>query len=149
VHAQGRAGAQPAAALNTLSAVNAVAGSIAALALLITGLSIQVSRLRLRHRVSFGDGGHKDLLVAMRAHGNALEQTALFAALVLAAAALPLSQPVPPALLAGCALLFTVARFLHAGAVFGRRLALRQLAHAASTLVHVALALGIGWSVLS
>jgi uncharacterized protein len=120
-----------------------VAISIAILALLLTGLSIHISRLRLRHQVSFGDGGHKDLLVAMRAHGNALEHTSLFAVLALAAAALPSS---PAALLASCCVAFVVARVFHAWAIFSRRLSWRQAAHAASTLVHLALALAIGWA---
>lgn len=126
-----------------MSSAQAVAASIAVLALLITGLSIHVSRLRLQHRVSFGDGGHKDLLVAVRAHGNALEQTALFSVLAVAGLAL---LPVPGGLLTGCAAVFTAARLVHAAAIFSRRLGLRQAAHAASTLVHVVLALTILWT---
>lgn len=126
-----------------MSSAQAVAASIALLALLITGLSMNVSRLRLRHRVSFGDGGHKDLLVAVRAHGNAVEQTALFGPLALACGALP---GIPNGWLAGCAAVFTAARLLHAAAIFSRRLGLRQLAHVASTLVHAVLALTIVWT---
>jgi uncharacterized protein len=121
-----------------------VAASIAILALLLTGLSIHISRMRLRHQVSFGDGGHKDLLVAMRAHGNALEHSTLFAVLALAAAALP---ALPAAVFASCCTAFVVARVLHVWAIFTRRLPWRQAAHAASTLVHVVLALAIGWAV--
>jgi uncharacterized protein len=55
----------------------------AALALILTGLSLHISRLRIRYRVSFGDGGHKDLQVAIRAHGNALEQSVLLILLML------------------------------------------------------------------
>ncbi len=120
-----------------------VAVSIALLALLITGLSIRVSILRLRHRVSFGDGGHKDLLVAIRAHGNALEQSMLYSALALSCVALP---GVPPVTLASCASVFVVARLLHAAAIFGRQLLLRQAAHVVSVLVHLSLATAIGWA---
>lgn len=127
-----------------MSSTNAVVISIAVLALLITGLSLHVSRLRLQHRVSFGDGGHKDLLVAVRAHGNALEQAALFSILSLSCLALPSS---PSALLVACAAAFTAARLVHAAAIFARRLGLRQVAHVASTLVHVVLALTILWTV--
>jgi uncharacterized membrane protein YecN with MAPEG domain len=118
-----------------------VAASLALLALLLTALSLHVSRLRLRHRVSFGDGGHKDLLAAMRAHGNALEQSLLYAVLALAAVALPGASP---RALAVSAMVFVAARVLHAAALFGRRLLLRQAAHVASTLVHLALATTIG-----
>ena len=41
--------------------------------LLLAGLSMRVSRLRLRHRVFLGDGDVKELQVAIRAHGNAVE----------------------------------------------------------------------------
>lgn len=114
--------------------------SIAALALLLTGLSLQVSRLRLRHRISFGDGGHKDLMVAMRAHGNALEQSLLYAALALAYSLMPGATAGALAVLATA---FVLARVVHAGAIFARRLALRQAAHVASTLVHLGLVLAI------
>ncbi len=129
-----------------MGSADTVSTSIAVLALLITGLSLHVSRLRLRHRVSFGDGGHKDLLIAIRAHGNALEQTALFAVLALSAVAL---QTVPVGLLSACAAVFTAARLAHAAAVFGRRLGLRQAAHVASTLVHLVLSVAIIVQVLT
>lgn len=122
-----------------------VAASIAALALLLTGLSLHVSRLRLRHRVSFGDGGHKDLLAATRAHGNTLEQALLYAVLALAYAGLAGAQA---GLLAGCAAVFVAARVVHAAALFGRRLGLRQAAHVASIGVHLVLALAILVAVL-
>lgn len=126
-----------------MSAFDVVAAGIAVLAVLITGLSIQVSQLRLRHRVSFGDGGHKDLLLAVRAHGNTLEQSTLFGLLALAAANLP--SP-PTAVLSGACAAFVIARLVHAWALFARRLTMRQAAHALSTLVHLALALAIGWT---
>lgn len=127
-----------------MSRIHIVATGIAVLALLLTGLSLHVSRLRLRHQVSFGDGGHKDLLVAMRAHGNALEHTTLFGLLALTASALP---ALSAAVLGTCCAVFVFARFLHAWAIFSRRLRWRQAAHAASTFIHVVLALLIAWNV--
>lgn len=126
-----------------MSAAQIVAVSIAILALLVTGLSVRVSILRLRHRVSFGDGGHKDLLVAVRAHGNTLEQSMLYCALALSCIAMP---GVPPVTLAGCASVFVTARLLHAAAIFSRQLLLRQAAHVVSVLVHLSLAAAIGWA---
>lgn len=116
----------------------------AALALLITALSINISRLRIRYRVSFGDGGHKDLLTAMRAHGNTLEQSVLFALLLLV---LELYQPAAQALM-GVAAVFVGARVLHAAAVLGRQLLLRQVAHAVSVLCLLALVVGLLRAVL-
>lgn len=126
-----------------MSSIEIVAASIALLALLVTGLSMNVSRLRIRHRVSYGDGGNKDLLVAVRAHGNAIEHVTLYASLAISAAML---QHTSAVWLGLCAALFVVARCVHALAIFTRRLALRQLAHVASTLVHITLAAGVGWS---
>lgn len=116
------------------------AASLVALAALITALSVQVSRLRLKHRVSWGDGGHRDLLVAMRAHGNTLEQSALYGLLALAYAGLPGARV---DLLAGLATAFVLARVVHAGGVFGRRLVWRQGAHGLTVLVQAALAVAI------
>jgi uncharacterized membrane protein YecN with MAPEG domain len=123
-----------------VSAAAVAALSLVALAALITALSLQVSRLRLKHRVSWGDGGHRDLLVAMRAHGNTLEQTALYGLLALAYAALPGARV---DLVAGLATAFVLARLVHAGGVFGRRLIWRQGAHGVTVLVQAALAVAI------
>ena len=122
------------------SASTVAAGIIAGLSLLLTGLSLNVSRLRLRHRISHGDGGHKELLIAMRAHGNALEQCMLFAVLLLASASLPAAGA---GLMMWCAGAFTAARVAHAAAMFGRWLTLRQLAHAMSLGAQLALAASI------
>lgn len=105
------------------------ASIVALLTLLLIGLSINVSRLRLRYKVSHGDGGHKDLLVAVRAHGNALEQSLLFAVLLLALEARHgAGMSIIPMLGVG----FLLARALHVVAVFMRWLPLRQAAHVAS-----------------
>jgi len=116
--------------------VEIVAISLAFLAIWLTVLSVRVSQLRLRHRVSFGDGGHRDLLAAMRAHGNTLEQTALYGLLALGCAALPAASTEG---LLVCALTFGVARVLHAAGIFGRKLALRQLSHIATVMVQLSL----------
>jgi uncharacterized protein len=43
---------------------------LAVLALLYTGLAIQVARLRQRDRAAFGDNGSRELRCAIRVHGN-------------------------------------------------------------------------------
>lgn len=45
----------------------------AVLGLFYVWLAIQVIRLRNHHHVSTGDGGHHDLTLAIRAHGNCAE----------------------------------------------------------------------------
>jgi uncharacterized protein len=113
------------------------ASILALLAILLTALSVHVSRLRLRHRVSFGDGGHKDLMVAVRAHGNALEQSMLFGLLLLAAER---AAALPPGWLGAAGLAFLGVRGVHAAALFARQLAVRQAAHVASVLLQLLLA---------
>ncbi|MFM7330162.1 MAG: MAPEG family protein [Brachymonas sp.] len=111
----------------------------AALALLITALSLHISRLRIRHRVSFSDGGHKELLVAMRAHGNTLEQSMPFGLLLLV---LELHRPGAQALV-WVAAVFVGARVLHSAAMLSRQLLLRQIAHGVSVLCLLALVAGL------
>lgn len=113
----------------------------AVLAILLTGLSLQVSRLRIRYRQSFGDGGHKDLMLAVRAHGNTLEQSLLFGLLMLLT---ELTQPAWGAL-AAVGAVFVVARLMHTVAIFQRLLLLRQIAHVLSVLCQLALALALLW----
>ncbi len=112
----------------------------AILAVLLIALSLNVSRLRMKHRATYGDAGQKDLMMAIRAHGNTLEQSLLFVALLASAqwaGALGLS------VLASVAGIFIVARVLYAVAVFRRNLKLRQLAHALSVLLQLALCVAI------
>ncbi|MES2955015.1 MAG: MAPEG family protein [Pseudomonadota bacterium] len=111
-----------------------VAQVVAALAILLTLLSLNVSRLRLKYRVSYGDGGHTDLVVAIRAHGNALEQCLLFAVLMLALQSQSTSDA---AGLAWLGSVFLLARVVHPLAMFGRWLRLRQLAHITSLLAQL------------
>jgi uncharacterized membrane protein YecN with MAPEG domain len=117
----------------------------AVLAILLTGLSLQVSRLRIRYRQSFGDGGHKDLMLAMRAHGNTLEQSLMFGLLMLL---MELTQPAWGAL-AAVGAVFVMARLMHAVAIFKRLLLLRQIAHVLSVLCQLALALALLWKALA
>ncbi|PKM21581.1 MAG: hypothetical protein CVV10_08655 [Gammaproteobacteria bacterium HGW-Gammaproteobacteria-14] len=49
----------------------------ALLLLLMLALAINVVRWRLKAKVSFGDGGNRDLNAAIRAHGNASEHIPL------------------------------------------------------------------------
>lgn len=116
-------------------ALTIASATLAALALLLTALSLQVSRLRMHHRQTWGDGGHKDLAVAVRTHGNTLEQSLLFGLLVLALA--QVGGTATAALAAVCSA-FVLARVLYCTAAFGRRLPWRQAAHALTLLCQLA-----------
>ncbi|CAN7181326.1 MAPEG family protein [Acidovorax sp. LjRoot118] len=109
------------------------AATLATLALLLTALSLHVSRLRMRHRQTWGDGGHKDLAVAVRTHGNTLEQSLLFGLLVLAQ-----SGGTAATALAAVCCTFVLARIVYCTAAFGRRLPWRQAAHALTLLCQLA-----------
>lgn len=110
------------------------AWAFALLAIGLTALSLNVSRLRLHHKVSLGDGGHVDLQRAIRAHGNALEQCVLFMLLLVVAEAAGAGRGLP--LLAGA---FVLARVLHAAGMLGRRPWVRRTGHVASLLLQLVL----------
>jgi uncharacterized membrane protein YecN with MAPEG domain len=104
----------------------------AILALLLIGLSLNISRLRMRHQVAFGDGGKPDLIKAVRAHGNSMEQSLLFIVLLyLGEATGQIGGPLTAAL--GFA--FIMLRVLYCTGLFARILLLRQASHALTMLV--------------
>ena len=117
-----------------MSTLTLAATTLVTLALLLTALSLHVSRLRLRYRQTWGDGGHKDLATAIRTHGNTLEQSMLFGLLLLAHAQLP--SATLAALAVACAA-FVLARLLYCVGAFTRRLAWRQAAHAVTRLAQL------------
>lgn len=117
-----------------MSTLTLAATTLVTLALLLTALSLHVSRLRLRYRQTWGDGGHKDLATAIRTHGNTLEQSMLFGLLLLAHAQLP--SATLAALAVACAV-FVLARLLYCVGAFTRRLAWRQATHAVTLLAQL------------
>lgn len=110
----------------------------AILSLLLITLSLYVSRLRMRHQVAFGDGGKSDLLKAVRAHGNSLEQSLLFIVLLyLGETTAQISAP----LVAALGFAFIMLRLLYCTGLFARLLLLRQVSHGLSMLVLLAVTL--------
>lgn len=59
------------------------AATAALCALLVIGLALRVSSLRVRYRIALGDGGNVELLRAIRAHANTIEYVPLFVLLSL------------------------------------------------------------------
>jgi uncharacterized membrane protein YecN with MAPEG domain len=75
---------------NTLLGTTLLAVPVTALygalnAFLTVGLGVNVSRVRGKHDVWRGDGGHADLIAAIRAHGNNAEHVPLALILLLVA----------------------------------------------------------------
>ncbi|WP_321500572.1 MAPEG family protein [Breoghania sp.] len=58
---------------------------VSGLAILFLVLTARVIRLRIRHRVSLGDGGNAELTRAIRGHGNLVESAPLFVLMLLLA----------------------------------------------------------------
>lgn len=86
------------------------------LGLLLLGLSAQVVRLRLRHRVGLGTGGVEALERAIRVHGNFCEYVPLSLVLLALLAA---AGSVPAAVLHGLAGALVLGRILHAVGLSG------------------------------
>ena len=77
--------------------------------LILYVLTVNVSRIRLKLGVSVGDGGHKALVYAMRAHSNGVEQVPIFGLIILALTVLSVSNIVLMLLV----LVFSVSRVAH------------------------------------
>lgn len=110
----------------------------AILSLLLIVLSLNISRLRMRYQIAFGDGGKSDLLKAIRAHGNSLEQSVLFIVLLYLGEA---TGQLSPALTAALGFAFIMLRLLYCTGLFARILLLRQASHALTLLVQLVLSL--------
>lgn len=99
-------------------------------------LSVHVVKFRKAHHVSIGDGGHEDLALRMRTHGNWSE----YAPLGLIVLALAELSGVWPLLVHLCGLALLAGRALHAwGLGFGGPLGAR-VAGMALTFLTLALA---------
>ncbi|WP_122075383.1 MAPEG family protein [Pseudophaeobacter sp. EL27] len=81
-----------------------------AAALMFVYLTLAVSRLRIKHRVSVGDGDNRAILVAIRAQGNFVEYTPI--GLILMAAAE--TQGAPTLALHALGAMLIGGRLLHA-----------------------------------
>jgi hypothetical protein len=106
----------------------------AALSLLLLTLSLNISRLRLAHKISFGDGGAKELAMAVRAHGNSLEQSVLFIPLLYL---METHTHPDPRLVLAVGGTFILLRVVYCAALFRRALPIRQIAHGLTVLVQL------------
>ena len=83
---------------------------MAANGLLLLLLTVNVSRLRIKNKVAYGDGENKDLMKAIRVHCNGTEQVPVYGLLILALCFVN-SQAI---LLALLVCVFTFSRIIHA-----------------------------------
>jgi uncharacterized membrane protein YecN with MAPEG domain len=84
------------------------------LGLLAVALTVHVGRTRSRKKIFLGDGGDRELTLAIRAQGNLLELTPLILILLWMLHG-PMGHRLPDIL----AIVLVVARFLHAGGLLG------------------------------
>jgi uncharacterized protein len=84
------------------------------LGLLTVVLGLNVARMRGRKRVSLGDGGDKELTVAIRAHGNLIEWGPICLLLIWLT-----HGPYGNRSVAVLAVVLTFARLFHAGGLLG------------------------------
>jgi uncharacterized membrane protein YecN with MAPEG domain len=114
--------------------------------LLLVALASRISMLRMRHKVPFGDGGHTDLMRAIRVHANTTEHVPIF---VLMALAYELARGAT-AFLAALVAAFALARLGFAIAILGRGLhPLRMVTAAVTYLAQAVLAVALLVAVLS
>ena len=85
------------------------------LGLLLVYLSFNVSKQRLKTKTDLGDGGHSELLTAIRAQGNLVE----YAPIGLILIGLLEYNQATPYLVFGLAIAFVVGRYMH-GLSFGK-----------------------------
>lgn len=108
--------------------------------LLLLFLAMRVSMLRMRHRVALGDGGIVELVRAIRAHANTMEQVPIFLLMALCYEIYVGASPWLMLLVAG----FLLARLLLAWGLSTATLSLpRRLGAALTYLTQLGLALAL------
>jgi len=98
--------------------------------LLIVMLAMNISRLRIKHKVANGDGNNKVVVKAIRAHMNALEHILPFTLLLFVLQ----GQATSEALFSILAFGFLGNRLLHSYSMLSSKFKLRQIT-AASTYI--------------
>ena len=106
---------------------------VAANALLLVALTVNVSRHRMKNKISLGDGDNKQLREAMRTHGNNIEQFPVFALVLLALTFLGASST----LLSGLVIGYTLSRVIHAYGMLNNHFPTRRLGMAVTYLLQL------------
>ncbi|NQZ33124.1 MAG: MAPEG family protein [Oceanospirillaceae bacterium] len=96
---------------------------IAANSALLLLLGVNVSRLRIKKKIAWGDGEDKDLMKAIRTHANGTEQVPIYALIILALCFIKASTIVLSALV----VVFTLSRVIQAVGMLFKQPLLRQV----------------------
>lgn len=103
-------------------------------ALILLLLTMNVSRIRMKHQISLGDGGNKDLNKAIRTHANGVEQVPMFFLTILGAEFLEVADGI----LAPVVIAFTLSRVLHAVGMLGGPFICRRIGAAVTYFMQMA-----------
>jgi len=117
--------------------------AINTLILLLLGMNI--SRLRIKHKVSNGDGDCRPLMKAIRAHANGVEHSVLYGMAILAMALLGLNAM----WLSILVMAFSVSRILHAHGMLNSNFTARRVGAGITFLLQGVSVIIIGYLVLS
>ncbi len=113
--------------------------------LLVLLLAINVSRLRIKHKISLGDGGNKCVMAAIRTHCNALEQLPIFAIVLITLTFLGVSTTLLSLLVIG----FTLARFIHAYGMLYRVFIARRIGAGFTYIFQLVATISVGVELLT
>lgn len=113
------------------------------LVLLLAGLGMNVSLIRMRRKIFIGDGGDKFLGKAIRAHGNSAEHVPLLLVLLLLLGMLDAGATPVMALGATC----LVARCVHAGGRLGNKSLFSVTGATITYLLEIGMAVWVMWLV--
>lgn len=108
--------------------------------LLVLVLAMNVSRLRIKYKISLGDGGNKCLMAAIRTHCNVLEQLPIFAIVLITLTFLGASTTLLSILVIG----FTLARFIHAYGMLYRVFIARRIGAGFTYALQLIAAVAVG-----
>jgi len=95
---------------------------IAANSLILLLLTVNVSRLRIKNKISWGDGSNKGLMKAIRVHANGTEQVPIYGLIILSLVFTGVSNTI----LAFLVIAFTLSRLIHAYGMLYKKPILRQ-----------------------
>ena len=99
---------------------------------ILLAFAVNVSRLRIMHKIAWGDGENKDLMKAIRVHSNGIEQVPIYALLLLS---LSLTNTIVIALPA-LVIISTLSRLIHAYGILFKKPILRQVGAAITYISH-------------
>jgi len=114
-------------------------------ATILFSLAINVSRIRLKYKVCYGDAGESELKLAIRAHGNCYEQVPIYALLILSLSFLSASGFALSILVVA----FSLTRISHAYGVIGNNYIVRRISAIATYILQFSATAALLWLIIA